>query len=80
MKGAADFKLPGEIDLAAFLAGNDILLISDDIPKAHQLLINAYREKVITEERLAHSVKKILYAKYKVGLHDYKPVVSRFID
>ncbi len=76
MKGAADFKLPGEIDLAAFLAGNDILLISDDIPKAHQLLVNAYREKVITEERLAHSVKKILYAKYKVGLHDYKPVVA----
>jgi beta-N-acetylhexosaminidase len=28
MKGASDFKEPGEIDLAAFLAGNDVLLIS----------------------------------------------------
>ena len=64
MKGAANFKKPGEIDLAAFLAGNDVLLISEDIPKAHALLVNAYREEVVSEERLAHSVKKILYAKY----------------
>jgi beta-glucosidase-like glycosyl hydrolase/CubicO group peptidase (beta-lactamase class C family) len=74
MKGAANFKQPGEIDLAAFLAGNDVLLISENIPKAHQLIVNAYREKIISEERLAYSVKKILYAKYKVGLHEYNPV------
>jgi len=74
MKGATNFKGPGEIDLAAFLAGNDVLLISEDIPKAHGILIHAYREGVITEERLAHSVKKILYAKYKAGLCAYDPV------
>ncbi|MGK0378391.1 glycoside hydrolase family 3 N-terminal domain-containing protein [Patiriisocius sp. Uisw_017] len=74
MKGASDFKKPGEIDLAAFLAGNDVLLISEDVPKAHQLIVNAYREQIITEDRLSHSVKKILYAKYKVGLQKYQPV------
>jgi len=74
MKGAADFKEPGEIDLAAFLAGNDVLLISEDVPKAHGIIVQAYRQGAITEERLAHSVKKILYAKYKVGLHQYEPV------
>jgi len=74
MKGVSNFKEPGEIDLAAFLAGNDILLISEDIPKAHKLLVLAYREGTITKERLEHSVKKILQAKYKVGLHDYEPV------
>ncbi|MDT0554798.1 glycoside hydrolase family 3 N-terminal domain-containing protein [Patiriisocius hiemis] len=79
MKGASNFSSPGEIDLAAFLAGNDVLLISENIPKAHQLIVNAYREKVISEERLAHSVKKILYAKYKVGLHNYQPVESKYI-
>ncbi len=79
MKGAANFKEPGEIDLAAFLAGNDVLLISENIPKAHQLLVNAYREGVVTEERLAHSVKKILYAKYKVGLHNYQPVATTYL-
>ncbi len=74
MKGASDFKKPGEIELAAFLAGNDVLLISEDIPKAMEFLINSYNEQVITEKRLAYSVKKILYAKYKVGLNHYKPV------
>jgi len=79
MKGASNFKKPGEIDLAAFMAGNDVLLISEDIPKAHQLLVNAYRQETISEERLAHSVKKILYAKYKVGLYDYTPIEAENI-
>jgi beta-glucosidase-like glycosyl hydrolase/CubicO group peptidase (beta-lactamase class C family) len=79
MKGAADFQKPGEIDLAAFLAGNDVLLISENIPKAHQLIVNAYREEVVTEERLALSVKKILYAKYKLGLQHYQPVDESFL-
>ncbi|MEZ4779362.1 MAG: glycoside hydrolase family 3 N-terminal domain-containing protein [Flavobacteriaceae bacterium] len=74
MKGAANFKEPGEIDLAAFLAGNDVLLISEDVPKSQLLLMKAYTEGTITEERLQHSVKKILMAKYKAGLYHYKPV------
>jgi beta-N-acetylhexosaminidase len=34
MKGASNFKKPGEIDLEAFLAGNDILLFAEDVPLA----------------------------------------------
>lgn len=79
MKGAANFSEPGAIDLAAFLAGNDVLLISENVPKAHQLLVNACREEVITEERLAYSVKKILFAKYKVGLNRYQPINPNYI-
>lgn len=75
MKGASNYKEPGDVDVAAFLAGNDILLISEDIPKAVAKIKRAYDKKKITEERLAHSVKKILMAKYKVGLNSYKPVV-----
>jgi beta-N-acetylhexosaminidase len=74
MKGVSNYNEPGEIDLAAFLAGNDVLLISEDIPKAHDLLVKAYEQGIITEERLMLSVKKILFAKYKVGLHNYQPV------
>lgn len=79
MKGASDFKKPGEIELAAFLAGNDVLLISEDVPKAMEYLINSYNQEVVTEKRLAYSVKKILYAKYKVGLKDYKPVSTAYL-
>ncbi len=74
MKGASNFTAPGDIDLAAFKAGNDVLLISEDVPKAISKINEAYYEREITEERLEHSVKKILSAKYKVGLDHYKPV------
>ena len=79
MKGASNFKKPGEIELAAFLAGNDVLLISEDVPKAMEFLIKSYNEETITEKRLAYSVKKILYAKYKVGLNHYKPVKTTYL-
>ena len=74
MKGVSNYSTPGDIDLAAFKAGNDVLLISEDVPTASSKIVEAYNKKEITEERLAHSVKKILMAKYKVGLQNYEPV------
>ncbi|NAS30147.1 serine hydrolase [Flavobacteriaceae bacterium R38] len=74
MKGATNFDEAGEVDLAAFLAGNDILLIPENISKSFKKLKEAYDKGVITEERLAYSVKKILQAKYKAGLHEYSPI------
>ncbi|MDT0641859.1 glycoside hydrolase family 3 N-terminal domain-containing protein [Zunongwangia sp. F363] len=79
MKGASNFSDPGDIDLAAFMAGNDVLLISEDVPKAVQKIIDAYNSGSIKEQRLSHSVKKILYAKYKAGLNDYEPVNTAFL-
>ncbi|MCV9928831.1 serine hydrolase [Flavobacterium sp. LS1R49] len=74
MKGASNFKAPGDLEIAMLLAGNDILLCSDNVPVAVQKLEIAYNEGVITEERLAHSTKKILHYKFKAGLNKYKPV------
>lgn len=74
MKGAANFKQPGEIDLEAFLAGNDILLFPENVPYAFEKICVAYQDSIISEERLAHSVKKILRYKYRVGLDNYKPI------
>ena len=79
MKGVSNFSKPGDIDLAAFLAGNDVLLISENVPVAIDKILEAYQNKQITEERLAHSVKKILMAKYKVGLHKYMPIPTQNI-
>ncbi|TJY31858.1 glycoside hydrolase family 3 N-terminal domain-containing protein [Pontimicrobium aquaticum] len=74
MKGASNFSESEDVDLAAFKAGNDMLLISGNIGKGIDKLAEAYSAGEITEERLAHSVKKILMAKYKVGLNNYKPI------
>jgi beta-glucosidase-like glycosyl hydrolase/CubicO group peptidase (beta-lactamase class C family) len=74
MQGVADHDKPGQTDLDAFKAGNDILLISESIPKAFKKIKAAYKEDEITEKRLAHSVKKFLEAKFKAGLNTYKPI------
>ena len=74
MKGASNFSSPGEIDLQAFLAGNDVMLMSNDVTQGIAALEKAVESGLISEERLAHSVKKILKAKYKVGLHEFKPI------
>lgn len=74
MKAASNYRKPGEIDLEAFLAGNDILLFPEDVPTAFGKIKKAYEDEVISEKRLAYSVKKILKYKYKAGLNHYKPI------
>ena len=77
MKGALDYTELDNIDLAAFLAGNDVLLISNNIPlgidKIKQAVLNTPQLNV----RLDESVKKILKAKHKVGLSNYKPIIRK---
>ena len=74
MKGASNFKKPGDIDLEAFLAGNDILLFAENVPLAVEKISSGYRDGLISENRLAESVKKILHYKFKAGLNNYKPI------
>ena len=77
MKGVSEYLPVGEVEVAAFLAGNDILLMPSDLPKGFEAIKKAYQKKRISEERLAHSVKKILMAKYKVGLTSFTPLVEK---
>lgn len=79
MKGVSNYTTPGEVDLAAFKAGNDVLLISENVPRAISLIVESYNSGEISEKRLEHSVKKILMAKYKVGLHKYKPIKTSYL-
>lgn len=81
MKAASNYKKdtntpasPGDIDLEAFLAGNDILLFSENVPKAAEKIELAINNGLITESRLEYSVKKILKYKYFAGLNSIKPI------
>ncbi|MDP3314227.1 glycoside hydrolase family 3 N-terminal domain-containing protein [Lutibacter sp.] len=74
MKGASNFAKPGEVDLAAFMAGNDMLLIPEDVPAAISKIKNAINNNSISIERLDYSVRKILNAKYWAGLNNFKPI------
>ncbi len=77
MKAASKFLKPGDIDLEAFLAGNDILLFAENVPLAVQKISEAYQTGLITDDRIAKSVKKILHYKFKAGLNHYKPIETK---
>lgn len=72
MKGASNFAKPGDIDLAAIMAGNDILLIPEDVPAAVIKIKNAVSQRVLTVGRIEESVRKILMAKYWAGLNKFE--------
>ena len=77
MKGVAKTNAPGEVDLKALLAGNDILLYSQDVPKAKAIIKRAVEDGVIAESEINRRVKKVLKAKYWAGLNDYRPIKTR---
>lgn len=75
MKGASGYMQPGDIDVEAFLAGNDVLLFAENVPVAVEKFRQAYTDSVLSDERLEYSVKKILAFKYRIGLHK-TPVID----
>lgn len=74
MNAVAKRYSPGELDLKAFVAGNDIMLFSQDVPSGKKLIKQAYEKGQITEKRLEESVKKILKNKYLLGILEDKPL------
>ena len=80
MNGLSSFKSKGNLDMLAFKAGNDILLMSENISDGVNSIIKEYNNGSITEQRLSYSVKKILKAKYKVGLNKFLPISTNDLD
>ena len=74
MKASANFDSPQEINLAAILAGNDLLDVPLNIPETVIRFKKALETGELTEERLDESVRKILKTKYWAGLNNYKPI------
>lgn len=70
MKGVSSYYKPGEVDLLALQAGNDILLYSEDVPKAKELIMQAISEGKISREEIDSRVTKVLKAKYWAGLNE----------
>jgi beta-N-acetylhexosaminidase len=72
MSGVTKYYQPGEVDAKAFIAGNDVLLFSQDVPTGVRKIKEAMANKTISDARLEESVKKILRAKYFAGLDNVK--------
>ncbi len=74
MKGVSSYYKPGEVDLLAFKAGNDVLLFAEDVPKAIQLFKGALTKGEITEKEINERCKKILKAKFWTKAHQFSPI------
>lgn len=74
MKGVSNFASDGEVDLQALIAGNDVLLMSKDVSKAIELIKDAIKKNIITQSDIDEICRKILLAKYWMGLHNYRSV------
>ncbi|MCB0478928.1 MAG: serine hydrolase [Crocinitomicaceae bacterium] len=74
MQGVAKYFGPGEVDLRALKAGNDVLLFPKNVPLVIEKILAAVKSGEISEEYIDARVKKILKTKEWVGLDNYKPV------
>lgn len=65
--------------VAAVQAGADIVLVSPDIPSAITAVVQAVRSGRIPESRINATVRRILQAKARVGLHRNKYVSAETV-
>ncbi len=72
MRGVSDYFEPGELELRALMAGNDILLLPENVPAAIGTIKNAIQDGTIHEDLVNRACRKILYYKEKAGLHNFR--------
>lgn len=77
MQGVASYYEPGEVDVRALLAGNDVLLFAQDVPLAISKIKAAIQNGQITQEEIDKRCLKILKAKEWCGLNKYQPVDTK---
>jgi beta-N-acetylhexosaminidase len=73
MKGVVKYFPEGEADLRAFMAGTDIIELSENSCRAIKKIKVAIRKGLVPEAELDAKVRKVLAAKYFAGLQQYQP-------
>jgi beta-glucosidase-like glycosyl hydrolase/CubicO group peptidase (beta-lactamase class C family) len=74
MQGVSAFNKPGELEVKALQAGNDVLLMPSDPGIAIQAIKKAIRDGILNQSQIDSSCRRVLIAKYKAGLNNYKPI------
>lgn len=69
MKGVTRHFSPGEAEVLAIEAGNDMICLPSNIPVVFRALVEAVKQNRLTEEELEAHVKRILSLKYRLDLH-----------
>lgn len=75
MKGVSKYLPAGEAAVQALVAGNDMLVLPENVPDAIDAIKKAIRKKRLKWKDVDGKVKKVLLAKYQLGLNH-----AQFID
>ncbi len=74
MKGISKYFPDGEASMQALVAGNDMLCLPTDIQGAINKTKQAIADKRLSWKKINWSVKKVLLAKYNMGLNNFQPI------
>jgi len=74
MKGVAKYYKPGEVEVKALQAGNDVLLFPEDVPVAVEYIKQAIKNGELSISVIEERCKKIISAKQWMGLDTLSPV------
>ncbi|WP_317173624.1 glycoside hydrolase family 3 N-terminal domain-containing protein [Hymenobacter montanus] len=74
MKGVISMFPPGEADVRALIAGNDILEFSKNIPLALRMVRTAVDSGRISQQEIDGHCRRVLALKQWAGLNHYRPI------
>lgn len=74
MKGVAKYFPGGVISVEALIAGNDMLCLPASVPEAIEQVKQAIDSNRLTWDDVYAKVRKVLKAKYQLGLNQLKPI------
>ncbi len=74
MAGARKAYKGGEVEAEALIAGNDVLLLPRSVSDAVKAVKKALREGRLSRDEFELKVKKVLTAKYRLGLTDSQTI------
>jgi beta-N-acetylhexosaminidase len=74
MNGVSKLHKPGEVDVMALVAGNDVLIMSEDVPESIRWIKRAVKQRQISQADIDERAKKILRGKYWAKLNEYRPI------
>ncbi|HEY4155587.1 MAG TPA: glycoside hydrolase family 3 N-terminal domain-containing protein, partial [Puia sp.] len=74
MKGVTKYYPDGDASVQSLIAGNDVLCLPGDVELSISKILQAVKEKKLKWKDLNDRVKKVLAAKYQLGLTRLQPV------
>jgi beta-glucosidase-like glycosyl hydrolase/CubicO group peptidase (beta-lactamase class C family) len=74
MRGVSKFYKPSEIDVRALIAGNDVLLFAEDVPRAIKMIKQAVDSGKISQAEIDTRCLKILKTKEWAGVNTFKKI------